>query len=349
MSLSLTYSFSQSKPGKHTRKQKGTLQSETSETCVGPEAGTWERKQHRMLSLSAQPADQSLQTGPQMSTAGGSWQCTDSCIHWQVAVLKQGVKMPQLCVSSSAAKADTSESISRANSSQLERHDPRADAWLCWDQGSIHTKINEDLGFSHKTMPGKGSQHMPGAMLQVSQEELGGLSPPKSSQLPPRPPSHCCYCQIEWHHLRLMAKETQPQRAILVPDFLGIFRISLKGGMVAASLGNTEQNQDKSRPERPKQNMRPKRRNSKGSWRSVYKVYWEQLHSEIILGFESKPGVIRTWWWLQLVFCVILDSSGLTEKPDWRNLQRKSIKQSNLRWQMENEKRGTLLVRVIFL
>lgn len=61
----------------------------------------------------------------------------------------------------------------------------------------------------------------------------------------------------------------------MVPDFLGIFRISLKGGMVAASLGNTEKNQEKSRPEEPKQNMRPNRRNveSKSNWRSGYRVY----------------------------------------------------------------------------
>lgn len=175
-----------------------------------------------MLSLPAQPADQSLQTGPQMSAAGGSWRCTDSCIHWQVAVLQQGVKMPQLCVSGSSAKADTSESISKASSSQLERRDPRADARLCWDRGSIHcSEINEGFGFSHQTVPRGDGQHMPGTTMIVSQEEWGSLSPPKSSQILPRPPSRCYYYQMEWYHLRLMAKETQPQTAIQGPDFLG--------------------------------------------------------------------------------------------------------------------------------
>lgn len=88
--------------------------------------------------------------------------------------------------------------------------------------------------------------------------------------------------------------------------------------MVAASLGNTEQNQEESRADRSKQNIRPESRNmeSKTSWRSGYKVCEEQSHSEIILGFKSKPGVMRVWCQLQLVFCDILDSSGLTAKPD---------------------------------
>lgn len=57
---------------------------------------------------------------------------------------------------------------------------------------------------------------------------------------------------------------------------------------------------------------------------------------------------MRVWCQLQLVFCDILDSSGLTAKPDWRNPQGKNTKQSNLRWQMENCKRGLYLSELCF-
>lgn len=206
--------------GNSLESKKGTSQYETSETSVSPEAGTQKRKQYRVLSLSAQPADQSLQTGPQMSAAGCSWRWTDSCIHWQVAVLKQRVKMPQLCVSGSSAKADTSKSISKASSSQLERHDPRADARLCWDQGSIHTsKINEGFGSSHQTVPRGDGQHMPRTMLPVSREELGGLSPLKTSQLPPKPPPTAA--TTKWNGIAWGWWQKKRQTAIQAPDFQG--------------------------------------------------------------------------------------------------------------------------------
>lgn len=330
MSLSLTHSFSQSQPGKHTRKQKKTRHKAKHVKLVSVQRQAHEKGNSSECCLSAQPADQSLQTGPQMSTAGCSWRCSDSCIHWQVAVLKQGVKMPQLCVKGSSAKADTSESISKASSSQLERRDPRADARLCGDQGS--SKINEGFGSSHQTVPRGDGQHMPGITLPVSQEKLGGLSPPKSSQLPPRPPSLLPngMAPPEANGKRNTTTDSNPG------PWLSGHRISLKGEPVAASLGKIEQNQEERSMERQKQNMRQERRNteSKTSWRSGYKVCWKQSHSEIISGFKSKPG------WLQLVFCDILDSSGLKAKPDWRNPQGKSIKQSNIRCQIEKGKRG---------
>lgn len=217
MSFSLTCLSSHSQSGKHTRNQKRHIAKWNMWNLPRSRGSTRKRKQHRTLSLPAQPADQSLQTGPQMSTAGGSWQCTDSCIHWQVAVLKQGVKMPQLCVSGSSAKADTGESLSRASSSQLERHDPTADTRLCRGQGSVHTKINQGFGFSHQALPGEGGQHMPGPRCQLHRRS----QPPKALPTPSQAAIPLLLLPMEWHHLRIMAKETQPQTTIWVPDFLG--------------------------------------------------------------------------------------------------------------------------------
>lgn len=120
-----------------------------------------------------------------MRTAGCSWQCTDSCIHWQVAVLKQGVKMPQLCVSNSSAKADTSESINRAVGSQLVRHEHRADAGLCWEQSCPYTsKINKGFVSLHQTVCRRAVWHMPEPWWQCNKDsniEPNGLSSQKLS------------------------------------------------------------------------------------------------------------------------------------------------------------------------
>lgn len=248
--------------------------------------------------------------------------------------------MPQLCVSASAAKADTRE---HQQSQQFPTGmvDPRAEARPCWDQGSIHTsKINEGFGFSHQVVPRVHVQHMPGTMLAVSlRNGVVSASQSPANSLPGHHPTFpLLLLPNGMAPPDANGKKTQPWTATQVT----FWAQNLSEGR---GLGNTEQNQDKSRAERPKQNMRQDRRSMepKSSWTGGYKVCWKQSHSEIILGFKCKSAVMSSRQWVQLVFCDILDSSVLAAKPDWRNPQGKSIKQSNLRWQMENEKRGLYL------
>lgn len=167
--------------------------------------------------------------------------------------------MPQLCMRDLSAKADTSESTSKASGSQLVRHKPRADAGLRWDQGYLYTsKINEGFGSLRQTVPRTDVGTCQGPRWQFHRRgsPWARWAQPPESLLTASQATIPLLLSPNW----MVTPEVKGKRGVNEGSGKAPWgaehRNSPKGELVAAGLGATEQNQEESRVGRAKQNVR---------------------------------------------------------------------------------------------
>lgn len=269
--------------------------------------------------------------------------------------------MPQLCMRDLSAKADTSESTSKASGSQLVRHKPRADAGLRWDQGYLYTsKINEGFGSLRQTVPRTDVGTCQGPRWQFHRRgsPWARWAQPPESLLTASQATIPLLLSPNW----MVTPEVKGKRGVNEGSGKAPWgaehRNSPKGELVAAGLGATEQNQEESRVGRAKQNVRQgggEMWSPRGSLGARCKLCWKQSPSEVMSGMESKRESPGVRWWLQLVCCDTLDPQGSQQSQTEKTRRGKSFKRFNPWWQVvlgqatSKWKRGqtTLFVRVM--